>query len=395
MFVAAYFPFFLFLLTLFSPGGAPEAKKELRKTAYPLPAVSENVRLIRVLVLKNVREIVVESSPPYRLIDAEGRRLLAGASLGSTQVKPYEKGIMFGSHRFPTDALYLIPEGEGFKAAQKNYRGTFGVLRQSDGTLNGVNELDLDDYLKGVLPKESPANWSAETLKAQAVASRTYALFYAIEKQAEPYTVTGDVLSQVYGGRDAEDPRTNQAVDSTRGDILSFQGNVFPAYFHSTCGGATAAAHEVWPVERHPVLLGSRCAFCQGSKHYQWTERFSRKEIEEKLKARGFRVGSVEKISLLNPDPYGRYTMIQVQHSGGKLKIPSPDFRMALDPFRFKSTLIKSVLPQEGFFVFQGLGWGHGVGFCQYGAKRLGELGYSYDRILQYYYPGSKVVRYY
>ena len=124
-------------------------------------------------------------------------------------------------------------------------RGVLRVLRTEEG-LAVVNELPIEAYLAGTLAREMYAGWSSEALRAQAVASRTYALYQCRLRRRESYDVVSGTNSQVYGGLESEVPRVLAAVEATRGEILTHRGSPVLAAFHSASGGRTASAEEVW-----------------------------------------------------------------------------------------------------------------------------------------------------
>ena len=124
------------------------------------------------------------------------------------------------------------------------YRGTL-VVRRSGATVSVVNSLELDDYVRGVVPSESPARWPIAELEAQAVAARSYAL---VERNPSArYDLVPDARNQVYGGMAAERPRSNEAVEKTEGQILTYDGEVARTYYSSSSGGRTESAQDAWP----------------------------------------------------------------------------------------------------------------------------------------------------
>lgn len=392
-----FFPFLRFFLLLsvsFWPLGedAGRPKQETKKTSLDLPRNPENFQSMRIFLLRRVPEIMIETTSPYRVTGGDGRSLFRGPKMTAARVRASADGIQIGSQNFRNTSLRIESEGGSFKIGTQQYREAVRIWREDHGKISVINEIDLEDYLKGVLPWEANPVWPQEALMAQAVASRTYALFKAIENQKEKFDLSHDVLSQVYRGKSAEKPETTQAVEATRGEVLVYRGKIFPAYFHSTCGGATTHAEYLWNVEPHPALKGVTCNFCRSSKHYFWQGTFSRSEIESKLKKKGFAISGLRSIRAVDLDRGGRARRFEIEHAGGKTRIHANDFRLALDPARFKSTLLLSLDADGENFFFRGRGWGHGVGLCQYGMKELAELGYTYREILEYYYPGTEMI---
>lgn len=387
--------FFIFSIVFWPFGPANEDKSALKKTSVELPQAAEEFRYMRVMLDKGLQEAFVESPWPFEVYAADGRLLFKGKNISRTQIAPAEGGIRFGKQKFSGESLTIQSQGDGIKIGSRFYRNGIIVWRNANHTLTLVNLVELEDYLKGVLPWEVNPKWTMEVLKAQAIASRTYALFKAIENKDSRFDVSKGVMSQVYGGKNSEHSVTSEAVDATRGQILTFKGELFPAYFHSTCGGATTDAEYQWDIEPHPALKGVQCEFCRGSKHYRWEVAIPKKEILAKLKKNRIILPSLDQIDADESDRFGRIRKFKVAGGGVEHKIRANDFRLWVDPAKLKSTLIQEIRAEDDSFVFRGKGWGHGSGMCQYGAKGLSDLGYSYRDILEYYYPGSKVTQFY
>lgn len=368
-----------------------DEKAEIKKTSLEIPPSLEELSHVTVGIVQSTRELLIASDEPYRVTDAQGRQLFAGNKFAPTKIRASANGIQIGPQSFSRPPLTLESRGGAFKVKGNSYRHALKIWREQNGTISVVNVVGIEDYLKGVLPREMTATWGFEALKAQAVASRTYALFKAIEKKAERSVLSQDVLSQVYGGKSAENPATSRAVEATAGEILTHHGKIFPAYFHSTCGGRTTRADYQWRVEEHPVLQGVVCDFCRESKHYRWSASFKTEEIRQRLRKAGVPVKSIQRIVLAEPDASGRPRMIVVEDGQQKFRLNSNDFRLWVDPMKLKSILISSVDWEGDSIRFRGKGWGHGVGLCQYGAKKLAELGYTYRQILDHYYPDAEL----
>lgn len=367
---------------------------QIKKSAYDLPADPQQFAFIKILIESGSKEITIQTDKPFQVLDAEKRVLFQGARLAPSHVAAKGDSIQIGTQPFHSNPLIVESPAHGVKIRGAWYRQALEIWRESSGRLTIINVLPIEDYLRGVLPSEVNPKWSMESLKAQAIASRTYALFKMIENQNERYHLSKDVLSQVYGGKNLEHSMTNQAVEDTQGQILVGAGNkVFPAYFHSTCGGRTTHAEYIWPVEPNDVLKGVECNFCWKSPHYRWEAEFSMAEIEKKLQSH-IKVSGITGISIGEKDETGRAKYFVLETKSGKVNVHSNDFRIWVSPMKLKSTWIQGIGKKAGNFYFKGRGWGHGVGLCQYGTKQLGEMGYSAGKILAYYYPGTQIVQY-
>jgi stage II sporulation protein D len=369
------------------------AGESLRDLSITLPQDLKALSKIRILVQRDKPQVKVSVPAPFEVLDDRGRSVTRGAKLAGATVKPVEQGIQWWNQIVLTRFIIIRSIGNGIRVGSGGvYRDEILIYKNSKGSLDVISRLNLDDYLKGVIPFEGNPKWTLESLKAQAIVSRTFALTKMLARQNEEYDVFSGFMSQVYAGKQIENERTNQAVDATRGQVLLYKGKVFPAYFHSTCGGATTAADLVWRVKPLPPLGGVECKFCQRSPHYKWEAVVTPAEIKEKLAKQEMPVNDVLGIRSDKIDRTGRAHKFVIQSTWAEKTVDADAFRVWVDPMRLKSNLITKIKANDsGAFVFKGRGWGHGVGMCQYGMKYLGELGYGYQEILGYYYPGAQV----
>lgn len=378
----------------FLAAGLLFAGEERQEVSLPLPADLKPFQRIRILVARNKPEVKVSCRTPLEVYDDRGNLVFQGPELDGATVRSVPEGIQWWTRIISTQSL-LIKSLQG--SIQVGGTGLFGdmvLLYKDPKGLAVINELKLEDYLKSVVPFEANPLWTLESLKAQVVASRSYALFKMIDRAKEPYDVSSGTFSQVYVGKRIENPKTTQAVDETRGEILTYKNRIFPGYFHSTCGGRTARADLVWKVKRIEPLSGVECKFCRKSPHYRWEASFTADEIREKMKTKGgIPVREVKSIKLDKVDESGRAHVIMIGSTWAEKTVDADAFRVWMGPKKLKSNLITRISAADGKFAFKGRGWGHGAGLCQYGMKYLGELGYGYHEILGYYYPGAQVIR--
>lgn len=206
------------------------------------------VERVRVLLAEGRKELRLGSARAFVAVDARGRRVVV--SKGGIRVGPklVVRGVrMQGPVRF-------LPGARPLRLGGAPYRGEL-VVRSRAGLMSAVNELRLELYLRGVVPYEMPNHWAREALRAQAVVARSYAL--ATLKPGKIFDLHSDTRSQVYGGLRAETQRTNEAIGSTAGRVVLWGGRVATTFYHSTSGGKTVPAWEVWPkADRVPYLRG-------------------------------------------------------------------------------------------------------------------------------------------
>ena len=166
------------------------------------------------------------------------------------------------THVFNTSGLLILPAGDQrIRIDGQPYRGGARAFVNDRGMLNIINELNLEDYLKGVVPKElGPIVFNQlEALKAQAMAARTYTIQRRGDYMAEGYDICATPACQVYGGFGAEHALSNQAVEETAGLIITWQGEPIDALYTSTCGGATSDVSTMFPGRNEPYLRGVSC----------------------------------------------------------------------------------------------------------------------------------------
>ena len=253
-----------------------------------------------------------------------------------------------------------------------------------------INELGIEGYLYGVLPKEVSPSWPIEALKAQAVVSRTYVLNNIGRFEKKGYDLCSTYLSQVYGGVEVERPETTIAVEETRGEVLTYNGELAKVFFHSNSGGYTADVKYVWGMDI-PYLKGRKDKYSINSPQYRWKKRIKKDFILKKLRKEGYKIGKIKRIKLKGRTRSKRVKYFIIYTDKGKIKINSNRFRMICGPEIIRSTLIENLEMKGDSFIFEGRGWGHGVGFSQWGARNMALEGYNYRKILRFYFPGTKI----
>ena len=179
----------------------------------------------------------------------------------------------------------------------------------------------------------------------------------------------------------------------TSGEVLTYNGKLFPAYFHATCGGATEDAGELWKIDMIPLKGGRACSFCSDSPHYYWKAELDLKTIIKKLGERYQSKEGLINISIIERTGTGRVRTLELKDAVGKsIIISAKDFRSLLGSDLIRSTNF-SIVIEQGHVIFSGKGWGHGVGLCQWGAYGMSNKGYNYKQILDFYYPGAEIVQ--
>ena len=269
----------------------------------------------------------------------------------------------------------------------REYPATLEVVRNGDG-LALVNELPLEEYVVGVLRAEAGEKWPLEALRAQAVVARTYAAYHRMIAGAKPYHLVASTANQQYAGRVAAASLIWGAVRETSGQVLLWEGDLFPAFYHTESGGYTEDPRTVFAARNMPALKPVRCEFSAGSPHYFWALDVKLADLTEILRKNDVSIGSVTGVEVTERSPSLRASTITVHGSRGSARLRGNDFRRMLGYDTFKSTLFAVAVDGQAAH-FSGRGYGHGVGMCQWGAKGMAEQGYTAKQILEFYYPGT------
>ncbi len=356
--------------------------------------------------------------------DSSGRLLTQ--AMGHIQLTP---NVSCPPGTAPTAIPLIRLLGPALHAEGKSdrlYRGSLELIHFGGG-LTVVNVVELEDYLLGVVPSEMCAWYPLDALKAQAIAARTYALKNIGRFSAQGFDLTDTASSQVYSGYCSEDPRSTRAVVETTGMVLTYNDDLIDAVYSSTCGGYTENASEAWghavpylrgiadfdqecnPTLCHPeteeawadYFKTARPLHCLQPKYahvasFRWVKVLTRRELEDGLPAE-LRVGVVRRIVPLHRGYSGRITSLRLEGSTHSVLIEKElPICKAFGQLRSSAFSVETYRDDHGtpvVFVFWGAGWGHGLGMCQVGAVGLADEGWSYDRILSFYYNGIALER--
>lgn len=393
--------------------------------AVPLGAAA---RMLSVGIGLSRTEAEVAGSHGVRLLDPASGEVL-GSSWGKAPVTlTWDPGARALASkdlaRGPAPAVLVRPVLRGRVVFQGHeYRGQLLLREDPQGGFNVINLVDLEDYLLGVLPREMSPSAPSEALKAQAVASRTYALRHAADFQARGFGLKASEGSQVYAGVEVEDPRTTRAVQSTRGKVLRHGHDLVHAWFSASCGGMTTANEDVWGGDAQPYARPVPCGFCTIFPGYHWQAEVPHGTLAARLREVGKGVGEVRGVRFSRRQ--GRVVRAVIQGSERLLELTGNEFRIlaghrTVRSLRFvphddpvgdalqghaaarqgvsDEELIRRIIGGEARVAagqalhLEGTGYGHGVGLCQWGARGLAEQGHGFERILTRYYRGARVV---
>jgi len=245
----------------------------------------------------------------------------------------------------------------------------------------------------GLINQEISSKWPIEVVKAQAVIARTYAMYRKQKRVTGDYHVEATVADQVYAGSMTEDERSLYAVKETIGKVLTYNGELALTVYHSNSGGMTEDAKNIWGKD-YPYLRQVKSSFDKDSSHFSWILNMSPQSIETALKDAGYSIFDIQNIIPVYTTNSGRIIKIMMHYAGGKLEMSGEDLRKAVGYDKLKSTMFTVEIVNSSF-VFNGKGYGHGVGLSQWGAKGMAEKGYTYTEILEHFYPGTRIERIY
>lgn len=347
--------------------------------ALPAQAALE----LRVAIEQDVNQVTLGTSTEGRLLNGQGQ-VIAQIPAGGAFTAAMSGGSV-KIHQWSDRQFWIEPSGDGVVyIGNKWYRGRTRVIAQSGG-LTAVNYVDLEHYLYSVLGGEVPTDWPMETLKAQAVAARSYVLYRRDQNQSSVFDVGDTVSWQVYRGIEEEATSTLSAVEATKGQVMVYGGRMIEAVFHSSSGGHTENVEDVWssPI---PYLRGV-VDFDQSAPVYQWSKQVSADELERTISG----VGNIYSLTPIETTPQGRVVKMQVAGDAGTKVIDGNSLRSSLG---LRSTLF-AITPQTqaqtapATFSIYGRGFGHGVGMSQWGAYGMASHGYNYQQILGHYYQGT------
>ncbi|PAB60887.1 SpoIID/LytB domain-containing protein [Anaeromicrobium sediminis] len=331
------------------------------------------------------------------------------------------------------------------KVNGQSYRGNIIVDRYYNSDLTIINELEIDEYLYGVLPKEISGSWPMEAQKAQAVAARNFTLVKLGSHRGLGFDLCDTTHCQVYGGFSVENSQSNRAIDETKDQTLTYNREPISAYYHSNSGGKTENMENVWSAKVE-YIRSVEDPYSIGAPNDSWEKVYSKNEIEDILNNGENYVGELKSIKIKTRAESGRVTELEIIGDKDEIILQKDKIRKVFGYNNIKSTwfnikhdgdMNKIALQQpyedpknvnmekvyvisdektvkvkdelyiyngetkgkvdfqnvSGDYLFVGRGWGHGLGMSQWGAKKMAEEGFSYEEILMFYYKNTLLER--
>ncbi|MCQ9203294.1 MAG: SpoIID/LytB domain-containing protein [Prochlorococcus marinus CUG1436] len=349
--------------------------------------------IIRVLISKNKNlRIRSDRSIPLTI---EGKLFSSKKIKGLTLKNEKNRKILYfdknkqKKYDFKSNQQFQVSssDGRGIWVGQKRFAGKLNLF-VLDSEILVVNVLGIEKYLNSVVGSEMPTKWPIEALKAQAIASRTYALK---QKGNNLFDIDSTQKNQVYNGLESRTYKTIRAVKSTRSLVLTYKNKLINALFHSSSGGMTENSQDVWK-NKYPYLSSVK-DFDKNNPKFRWKKNFSNNELTNLFP----KIGGLRDIEILDITKTGRVKNVKLIGAYGSDQISGVVLRKRLGlnsnfvRFKFFEEELNNNNPQKKGLIVFGQGTGHGVGMSQWGAKYLASRGQKAERILKHFYKGVQI----
>ncbi len=409
-----YFLIFSLTASAFFFGCSGSERFSNKENEADVISVSNEVRLL-VDETTNEKEIVV-GSKCFLFIEDEKKDLINPGEILKFSSSNNNLTLMINKKKYEGEYFQVIPfdSTQLLICNQMKFSGKLKIINNSNSIMM-INSLDLESYLKGVIPKEMPlgkANENYEALKAFAICARTYSLQQFNSKKY--FDLYIDVRDQVYGGVDAEKPISNLAVDETKNVILTYDGKPAKVFYHSTCGGKTENVKNIFGIDSAYYLSGindGNNPYCSISPSFEWEEVYTPDVFIERLKNANLNQDSqdwqdfqdciLENVYIVNRFESGRVNELRIDLSNSQtvettsVTLKGNNIRSILRTANNKS-ILKSiwfdlVMDENKNVIITGKGYGHGVGLCQWGSIGQSRAGKNFKEILSHYFPGTKI----
>jgi stage II sporulation protein D len=361
----------------------------LSSATLAAPSKAPEPLSIRVLISSGSR---LELTVPFahNVYYPDGRVLFKSDTALSWPVSVASSGNISLNGSDSGSSKIYIPDGGSDTTMSLNnssYRGGM-LLRVQGGSVQAINIVGIEDYLRSVVPSEMPPSWSLEALKAQAVIARTYAISKLNLKG--DYDLCATQQCQVYSGTLKENPNSDVAVAQTNGYIVAWNGKPALTYFSSDNGGWIASANEVWGMNV-PYLVAQPDPFSKSPKS-AWQLEFTWANAS-RIASGYAKVGTLSSVTVGKYSNSGRPLEISLVGSAGKATLKEPSTSNFVKALGAYSTRVAFGGNEKGL-VMAGAGFGHGVGLSQYGASGMAAAGYDYLSIMGFYFPKAQIGQY-
>jgi len=380
-------------LSVGTPLSCQRGGGRIQEEVYDYSSLLDKVPAVRMLLADNVSDSQLSVYGSYQITGSLNNIIDQGQGLQKTKVTASGCGIKIGNKCYDNSELRIagVQDG-GVELNNVRYRGDIRILKQFENKFSVIEEVDIESFVAGVLSSEMPQTWDEDALRAQAVTARTYVMYKKKLNKNAVYHL--DMMDLAYRGMSGENTKCNRITQETAGIVMVYNWNLFPAYFHSTCGGHTEDARRVFGKDAIPPLSGVQCDYCNNTKFSIWSTDISKSDIEKRLRKANIYVSNISEIKAVDTGKGGHGSVVEIVSASGAKEINANNFRLLVGANNLYSTAFLS--RNNGTNItFSGKGWGHGVGLCQYGAQSMAGKGFKWSAILKYYYPEIELVRVY
>jgi len=357
---------------------------------------------IRVLLAehnRSERNCVWQISSPagFGIVDVEGREQKRFYNMRDLTITCSRGQFFINDVRYPAAKILIIPREDHLSFNGKDYHGNF-LLAVDQQHYYLINSLDIEDYVFSVLRTETWPGWPLEVNKVCAIASRTYVVGVIADsrKSKVPYHVKNTTQHQTYSGIHT-DQTLRQAVQETHGMFLAYNNKPIVAMFDACCGGIIPAHVKGVNFTHAPYLERDyACTFCTKAKGYRWSTTLHENQVATALQPEFSRIKAVKELAIVKKDKAGVVHRVSIKGKGisGIAHINGKRFYALLKPKGLRS-FTYSIKKKGTSFIIAGKGIGHHIGLCQWGAREMINRGYDYKKILQFYYPGTQLMKFY
>ena len=375
---------------------------------------------LRIGLVIDAARVTIGGGGPFVVVDPDEGEIGRVDSATAVDAAPRGTGVTVGGPipDIQRRLLQIVSADTGgtLRVNGRNYRGTLELRRGTTG-LTVVNVVGLEQYLGGVVGAEmgTRAAGEEEALKAQAVASRTYAIRNRGRWQERGFDLIADVNDQVYAGTRNENAMALDAVEATRGEVITYNGEPIEAFYSSTCAGRTEEGSAAFAGARRPYLQSisdvdpSGTAWCAISPRFRWTERWTATQLANVLRRTlpanrlaSTRAGDLSDLRVLDRTATDRVATLELAGRNGRTLVLGQAIRRVLSMPGggiLRSTDFSLRIDRAGGRIerveIEGRGNGHAVGMCQWGAVGRARAGHDYATILTSYFPGTELRRMY
>jgi len=347
--------------------------------------------MLRIAVAQVTGKLAI-AGPQLRVVEpATGEEIAKGSPV---VLAPSERGVLVNGTLVGATRLLVKSDGV-LKVRDLTVEREVEVFQEKRGggtRLIIVHSVPIETYVAATVSKEMPTSWSEEALKVQAVASRTFAVYRKFAAPDRPYHMEAGVIDQVYGGAKVH-PRALAAVRATHGEVITYRRRPIKAYFHSCCAGHTESAREGWG-QNLAYLPGVKCSFDKDCPAQHFSAKIPVSSLIKALRRARLKVSRIDSLRIVKRTSTGRVAKLVFESDRGRVDLSGEDLRRLVGYGVIKSRRFDARLESD-HLVVEGGGSGHGVGLCQWGARGMASKGRSYSRILQHYYPRTRLMRMY